>query len=249
MIRYSKPSTFVSLPEYFPKRMRSPTLTSRATSLPSSSRLPWPTAITSPSCGFSLAESGMMMPLRVVSCSSIRFTTMRSYKGRIFMMMLVSNYRLVSLKGEAFLNMTRVGRDAHIGHPQERVRRHAVNLQAIAFPQFGVRDEALQCRVRPVLAIEAKGGGPDLAGHVKERPSGRRDFLFELVAIELVRYRRPATRMQRGFEPQGLRKKRTLFDQNRSCCDHSNGLCSRTEVRFHHRGQVHSQLKLAIPRA
>jgi hypothetical protein len=42
-------------------------------------------AITSPSCGFSFAESGMMMPLCVVSCSSIRFTTMRSYKGRMFM--------------------------------------------------------------------------------------------------------------------------------------------------------------------
>ena len=30
-------------------------------------------------CGFSFAESGMMIPFRVVSCSSIRFTTMRSY--------------------------------------------------------------------------------------------------------------------------------------------------------------------------
>jgi hypothetical protein len=36
--------------------------------------------------------SGMTMPLRVVSCSSIRFTTMRSYNGRIFMTLSASSY-------------------------------------------------------------------------------------------------------------------------------------------------------------
>ena len=40
--------------------------------LPSSSRLPAPTAMTLPSSGFSLAESGMMMPPRVFSTSSTR---------------------------------------------------------------------------------------------------------------------------------------------------------------------------------
>jgi hypothetical protein len=49
-----------------------------------------PTARTSPSCGFSLAESGMTMPRPVVSCCSIRFTTMQSYNGRIFIMLLDS---------------------------------------------------------------------------------------------------------------------------------------------------------------
>src|SRR2546422_6674438 len=64
MIRYSSPSTLMSLLEYLPNRMWSPTFTSTGTSLPSSSRLPCPTATTSASCGFSLAESGIMMPLR-----------------------------------------------------------------------------------------------------------------------------------------------------------------------------------------
>ena len=64
MIRYSSPSTLMSLLEYLPNRMWSPTLTSTGTSVPSSRRLPCPTAMTSASCGFSLAESGIMMPLR-----------------------------------------------------------------------------------------------------------------------------------------------------------------------------------------
>src|ERR1700693_5936414 len=33
----------------------------------------------------------MIMPFRVVSCSEIRFTTMRSYNGRMFIMLLASN--------------------------------------------------------------------------------------------------------------------------------------------------------------
>ena len=36
---------------------------------------------------FLLGGSGMMMPWRVVSFSSMRFTTMRSYRGRMFMML------------------------------------------------------------------------------------------------------------------------------------------------------------------
>ena len=62
MIMYSLPSILMSEPEYLPNRMRSPALTSSGISLPSSSRLPLPTATTSPSCGFSLAESGMNSP-------------------------------------------------------------------------------------------------------------------------------------------------------------------------------------------
>ncbi len=42
MMMYSVPTSLVSLPEYLPNRMRSPTLTSRATSVPSSSRLAVP---------------------------------------------------------------------------------------------------------------------------------------------------------------------------------------------------------------
>src|SRR4029077_9899293 len=36
MMRYSSPSSFTSLPEYFPKRIRSPCLTARGRFLPSS---------------------------------------------------------------------------------------------------------------------------------------------------------------------------------------------------------------------
>src|SRR5258708_8068749 len=39
MIMYSSPSSLISLPEYLPNRMRSPTATSSGTSLPSSRRL------------------------------------------------------------------------------------------------------------------------------------------------------------------------------------------------------------------
>src|SRR5271157_4732695 len=47
-----------------------------------------PTAITSPSCGLSLALSGMMIPPRVVSASSTRRTTMRSCRGVSFVAIL-----------------------------------------------------------------------------------------------------------------------------------------------------------------
>src|SRR5262249_41876391 len=71
-ITYSVPSIFTSVPLYLPTRMRSPFFTSTATRLPSSVRRPGPTATTSPSCGFSLAVSGMMMPPRTAPCLSVR---------------------------------------------------------------------------------------------------------------------------------------------------------------------------------
>src|SRR6185503_9581887 len=61
--------------------MRSPDFTSRGTTVPSSSLFPVPTAITSPSCDFSFAVSGMMIPPLAVSCSSTRFIKTRSCKG------------------------------------------------------------------------------------------------------------------------------------------------------------------------
>src|SRR5258706_4517306 len=75
----------MSVPEYFPKRILSPTFTSRATLVPFSRILPLPTARTSPSWGFSLAESGMMMPPLAVSFSSMRRINRRSCSGRTFM--------------------------------------------------------------------------------------------------------------------------------------------------------------------
>src|SRR5215216_755879 len=69
MIRYSSPSI----------------LTSIGMSLPDSSRPPGPMAMISPSCGFSLAVSGMMMPAAVLASASMRLTTTRSWSGRNFM--------------------------------------------------------------------------------------------------------------------------------------------------------------------
>ena len=62
MMRSSSPSILTSVPDHLPNSTRSPALTSSGTSLPLSSRAPGPTAMISPSCGFSLAVSGMMMP-------------------------------------------------------------------------------------------------------------------------------------------------------------------------------------------
>src|SRR5581483_126071 len=86
MIRCSSPSSLISVPEYFPKRILSPDFTPRGISFPSS-YLPGPTATTLPSCGFSLAVSGMIMPPLVFSSSSMRFTITLSCKGRIFVAM------------------------------------------------------------------------------------------------------------------------------------------------------------------
>src|SRR5688500_4173968 len=59
----------------------SPTATSSGTRLPLSSTRPGPIARTSPSCGFSLAVSGMTRPEAVVCSASRGRTTMRSSRG------------------------------------------------------------------------------------------------------------------------------------------------------------------------
>src|SRR5689334_14398033 len=58
----------------------SPTAISIGMRCPSSNR-PGPTAMTSPSCGCSLAVSGMTMPDALVSSSSLGWTAMRSSSG------------------------------------------------------------------------------------------------------------------------------------------------------------------------
>ena len=85
MMRSSSPSILTSVPDHLPNSIRSPALRSMGMSLPASSRAPGPTATTSPSCGFSLAVSGMMMPPFVFSSPSMRRMTMRSCSGRNFM--------------------------------------------------------------------------------------------------------------------------------------------------------------------
>src|SRR5277367_6154477 len=92
MIRRSSPPILTSVPDHFPNSTRSPALRSRGMSLPLSSRAPGPTAMTSPSWGFSLTVSGMMMPPLVLSSPPRRRMTMRSCSGRNFMA-LVSGQR------------------------------------------------------------------------------------------------------------------------------------------------------------
>src|SRR5690606_10765485 len=82
MISRSSPSSLTSVPDHLPNSTRSPALTSSGVTLPSSERVPEPTATTSPSLGFSLALSGMMMPPAVFSSASMRRTRTRSCSGR-----------------------------------------------------------------------------------------------------------------------------------------------------------------------
>src|SRR5690606_11391882 len=82
MMSSSSPSIFTSVPAHLPNSTRSPASTSSGVSLPASSRPPGPTARTSPSDGFSLAVSGMMMPPAVFSSDVTRRTTTRSCSGR-----------------------------------------------------------------------------------------------------------------------------------------------------------------------
>ncbi len=80
----STPSILISVPAYLEKRIRSPFFTSMAMRLPSSPTLPGPTATTLPSCGFSLAVSGMMIPPAVFFSSSTLTTKILSFIGLIF---------------------------------------------------------------------------------------------------------------------------------------------------------------------
>src|SRR3712207_3018211 len=67
----------------------SPTLTSSGTRLPLSSTRPGPTATTVPSCGFSLAVSGMTRPEAVVVSASLAWTTTRSSSGLMLTLVAV----------------------------------------------------------------------------------------------------------------------------------------------------------------
>jgi hypothetical protein len=67
-----------------PEQIVSPAFTSSGTRS-AFSRLPRPTAMTFPCCGFSFALSGMMIPPTFCSPSSMRWTMMRSCSGLTFM--------------------------------------------------------------------------------------------------------------------------------------------------------------------
>src|SRR5829696_10073041 len=79
----SLPSYLTSVPPYLLKITTSPSATSSGTRLPLSSTRPGPVASTLPSCGFSLAVSGMTRPEAVVCSASSGSTRMRSSSGLI----------------------------------------------------------------------------------------------------------------------------------------------------------------------
>src|SRR3712207_8687764 len=66
-----------------------PTETSSGTRLPLSSTRPGPRATTVPSCGFSLAGSGMTRPEAVVVSASLAWTTTRSSSGLMLTLVAV----------------------------------------------------------------------------------------------------------------------------------------------------------------
>src|ERR1700730_1377424 len=104
IIRKSSPSILISVPAYLANRMWSPSFTARGNTLPSSLLLPLPTEMTSPSCGLSLALSGMRIPPRVVPASSTRRTRMRSCSGVNFVAILADSlsFRIQSYKRERY---------------------------------------------------------------------------------------------------------------------------------------------------
>src|SRR4051812_8356193 len=67
----------------------SPTFTSSGTRLPLSSMRPGPTAMTVPSCGFSLAVSGVTRPEAVVVSASLAWTTTRASSGLMLTLVAV----------------------------------------------------------------------------------------------------------------------------------------------------------------
>src|SRR6266705_5497226 len=81
IIRYDSSSILISVPPYFEISTLSPFFTVKSIFLPSSLTFPVPRATTFPSCGFSLAVSGMMIPPFFISCSSSGCTSTRSPSG------------------------------------------------------------------------------------------------------------------------------------------------------------------------
>ena len=80
-IRYSWPSTVISVPEYFPNKILSLGFTSGGFVFPLSVSFPFPTATTSPCWGFSFAVSGRTIPPFVFSSASNTLMITRSANG------------------------------------------------------------------------------------------------------------------------------------------------------------------------
>src|SRR5438552_15809190 len=105
MIRYDSSSILISVPPYFEISTVSPFFTVHSTFLPLSSIFPVPRATTLPSCGFSFAVSGMMIPPFFTSFSSIGCTSTRSPSGLTLtaICFISSFWFLLGCAGDRFL--------------------------------------------------------------------------------------------------------------------------------------------------
>src|SRR2546423_14744477 len=106
-ILYSLPSSLISVPPYLLTRTRSPFVTSKGTFFPLSSVLPVPRATTGLSIGFSLAESGMIIPPFFVSFSSTGSTRTRSPRGLTFTAIIQFRFRLLLMLSKIPLHSRR----------------------------------------------------------------------------------------------------------------------------------------------
>src|SRR5262245_48750441 len=153
----------MSEPEYFPNRMRSPGLRSTATRWPDSSSLPLPTAITSACWGFSFAVSGIMIPPRICSASSRRFTRTRSCKGRKSMSSIISSDQLFHQRNQILL----IERAGAIGARVEEPPHPTLFLQGekeeLFFDPLLVQKFLVKCPHRALERIR----NPEILGRVE----------------------------------------------------------------------------------
>jgi hypothetical protein len=120
-------------------------------------------------------------------------------------------------ENRAPLDMPRMGGHAGVGHTQKRVHRHSSDFQAITFLRFYVCDDAPDRGKHGLLLIKTEDSRLYLPGHEKKGPPCQADPLLKFGTN--VRDRGPASRIGLAFEPEGLRQKRAVFDQNSASLD------------------------------
>jgi len=129
---------------------------------------------------------------------------------------MVAVSKSVAGENQTFLNVTRMGGHAYIRHPQERMRRHLVDLQTVALLKPCDRDQAFERPMDHLGSIETESSGPYLASHIEECPPGIRQLVFPFVKIQATIDRYPCIRIRVGFGAEKLRERSAFFNQNAS---------------------------------
>ena len=114
-----------------------------------------------------------------------------------------------------------MGRDAYVLHAQERMRRHLVDLQAVALLKPRDRDEALERPIDHRWPVETERSFRDLARHIQECPSGSRQLVFPLVKIQAAVDGHPRTWIRLSPGTEKLRERSAFFNQDASGGDQS----------------------------